>query len=234
MCRWLTVLYRFTLIFSLSVVFPFHWYLYPLQGLILLQGNQVNELPPNPDEPGKHLFEIAPGRPAFLSTFHITSYYSYQMLWMIIELYWSLQAFGYTRLSRETGKQDMTGCSVFFVLVTTVAVVAHENSSCDASCALIFMFVSVPSLQCCVVFQADVIFWLLREKLTHNTGWNLKKRSVCYLDVISFMYTNAPQFRGKSKFQSVSPLDKRFNRIDVLPWKRGWNFVRKKSNDLST
>uniref|UniRef100_A0A8C0ETS1 Rho GTPase activating protein 22 n=1 Tax=Bubo bubo TaxID=30461 RepID=A0A8C0ETS1_BUBBB len=36
------------------------------QGLILLQGNQVNELPPNPDEPGKHLFEIAPGRPAFL------------------------------------------------------------------------------------------------------------------------------------------------------------------------
>ncbi|XP_075614450.1 rho GTPase-activating protein 22 isoform X4 [Balearica regulorum gibbericeps] len=31
------------------------------QGLILLQGNQVNELPPNPDEPGKHLFEITPG-----------------------------------------------------------------------------------------------------------------------------------------------------------------------------
>ncbi|XP_032857686.2 rho GTPase-activating protein 22 isoform X2 [Tyto alba] len=31
------------------------------QGLILLQGNQVNELLPNPDEPGKHLFEIAPG-----------------------------------------------------------------------------------------------------------------------------------------------------------------------------
>ncbi|NXW59768.1 RHG22 protein, partial [Eurystomus gularis] len=31
------------------------------QGLIRLQGNQVNELPPNPDEPGKHLFEIAPG-----------------------------------------------------------------------------------------------------------------------------------------------------------------------------
>ncbi|NXA34509.1 RHG22 protein, partial [Eudromia elegans] len=31
------------------------------QGFILLQGNQVNELPPNPDEPGKHLFEIAPG-----------------------------------------------------------------------------------------------------------------------------------------------------------------------------
>ncbi|NXQ92820.1 RHG22 protein, partial [Sagittarius serpentarius] len=31
------------------------------QGLILLQGNQVNELPPNPDEPWKHLFEIAPG-----------------------------------------------------------------------------------------------------------------------------------------------------------------------------
>ncbi|OPJ84434.1 rho GTPase-activating protein 22 isoform X1 [Patagioenas fasciata] len=31
------------------------------QGLIFLQGNQVNELPPNPDEPGKHLFEIVPG-----------------------------------------------------------------------------------------------------------------------------------------------------------------------------
>jgi len=51
----------------------FHWCLYPLQGLILLQGNQVNELPPNPDEPGKHLFEIAPGRPASLFTFCITS-----------------------------------------------------------------------------------------------------------------------------------------------------------------
>uniref|UniRef100_A0A8C6ZVL3 Rho GTPase-activating protein 24 n=1 Tax=Nothoprocta perdicaria TaxID=30464 RepID=A0A8C6ZVL3_NOTPE len=37
------------------------------QGFIPLQGNQVNELPPNPDEPGKHLFEIAPGRPAFPS-----------------------------------------------------------------------------------------------------------------------------------------------------------------------
>ncbi|XP_069719355.1 rho GTPase-activating protein 22 isoform X4 [Phaenicophaeus curvirostris] len=31
------------------------------QGLIVLQGNQVNELPPNPEEPGKHLFEIIPG-----------------------------------------------------------------------------------------------------------------------------------------------------------------------------
>uniref|UniRef100_A0A8B9P0M6 Rho GTPase activating protein 22 n=1 Tax=Apteryx owenii TaxID=8824 RepID=A0A8B9P0M6_APTOW len=38
------------------------------QGFIPLQGNQVNELPPNPDEPGKHLFEIAPGRPAFPCT----------------------------------------------------------------------------------------------------------------------------------------------------------------------
>lgn len=44
----------------------------PLQGLILLQGNQVNELPPNPDEPGKHLFEIAPGRPASPFTSCIT------------------------------------------------------------------------------------------------------------------------------------------------------------------
>lgn len=33
----------------------------------------MNELPPNPDEPGKHLFEIAPGRPASLFTFCITS-----------------------------------------------------------------------------------------------------------------------------------------------------------------
>ncbi|XP_025906116.1 rho GTPase-activating protein 22-like [Nothoprocta perdicaria] len=37
------------------------------QGFIPLQGNQVNELPPNPDEPGKHLFEIAPVIPTLLS-----------------------------------------------------------------------------------------------------------------------------------------------------------------------
>ncbi|XP_053889334.1 rho GTPase-activating protein 22 isoform X1 [Malaclemys terrapin pileata] len=32
-----------------------------LQGFIPLQGNQVSELTPQPEEPGKHLFEIAPG-----------------------------------------------------------------------------------------------------------------------------------------------------------------------------
>lgn len=73
-----------------SWLFPFHWCLCPLQGLILLQGNQVNELPPNPDEPGKHLFEIAPGRPAFPCTFNITSSHSYWFSLTIIELYWSL------------------------------------------------------------------------------------------------------------------------------------------------
>ncbi|XP_066476996.1 rho GTPase-activating protein 22 isoform X2 [Tiliqua scincoides] len=31
------------------------------QGFISLQGNQVNEVTPNPEEPGKHLFEIASG-----------------------------------------------------------------------------------------------------------------------------------------------------------------------------
>ncbi|XP_053292223.1 rho GTPase-activating protein 22 isoform X1 [Pleuronectes platessa] len=31
------------------------------QGCIPLQGSQVNELPANPDEPGRHLFEIVPG-----------------------------------------------------------------------------------------------------------------------------------------------------------------------------
>ncbi|XP_034633339.1 rho GTPase-activating protein 22 isoform X5 [Trachemys scripta elegans] len=31
------------------------------QGFIPLQGNQVSELTPQPEEPGKHLFEIAPG-----------------------------------------------------------------------------------------------------------------------------------------------------------------------------
>ncbi|XP_036592421.1 rho GTPase-activating protein 22-like [Trichosurus vulpecula] len=30
------------------------------QGFIPLQGNQVTELLPNPEEPGKHLFEITP------------------------------------------------------------------------------------------------------------------------------------------------------------------------------
>lgn len=32
------------------------------QGCILLQGCQVNELVANPDEPGRHLFEIVPGK----------------------------------------------------------------------------------------------------------------------------------------------------------------------------
>ncbi|MGH0139784.1 UNVERIFIED_CONTAM: hypothetical protein FKN15_070095 [Acipenser sinensis] len=32
------------------------------QGCIPLQGSQVNELPANPEEPGKHLFEIVPGQ----------------------------------------------------------------------------------------------------------------------------------------------------------------------------
>ena len=31
------------------------------QGCIPLQGCQVNELTGNPDEPGRHLFEIVPG-----------------------------------------------------------------------------------------------------------------------------------------------------------------------------
>ncbi|KAI2657896.1 Rho GTPase-activating protein 22 [Labeo rohita] len=32
------------------------------QGCIPLQGSQVNELTANPEEPGRHLFEIVPGR----------------------------------------------------------------------------------------------------------------------------------------------------------------------------
>lgn len=47
-------------------------FLCPLQGFIPLQGNQVSELAPNLDEPGKHLFEIAPGRPAFPSPSYLT------------------------------------------------------------------------------------------------------------------------------------------------------------------
>lgn len=47
----------------------------------------MNELPPNPDEPGKHLFEIVPGRPLFPCTFSVTSPYFNQLSLMIIELY---------------------------------------------------------------------------------------------------------------------------------------------------
>ncbi|XP_070926049.1 rho GTPase-activating protein 22 isoform X17 [Macaca nemestrina] len=36
------------------------------QGFISLQGTQVTELPPGPEDPGKHLFEISPGRPEHL------------------------------------------------------------------------------------------------------------------------------------------------------------------------
>lgn len=50
----------FLMAFPPSLVF-----LCPLQGFIPLQGNQVSELTPHAEEPGKHLFEIAPGRPAF-------------------------------------------------------------------------------------------------------------------------------------------------------------------------
>lgn len=35
----------------------------PIQGFISLQGTQVTELLPDPEDPGKHLFEITPGRP---------------------------------------------------------------------------------------------------------------------------------------------------------------------------
>ncbi|KAL4698701.1 hypothetical protein H8959_011358 [Pygathrix nigripes] len=34
------------------------------QGFISLQGTQVTELPPGPEDPGKHLFEISPGATA--------------------------------------------------------------------------------------------------------------------------------------------------------------------------
>lgn len=76
------------LFFSLPSLWPspFHWCLYCLQGLIFLQGNQVNELPPNPDEPGKHLFEIVPGRPLFPCTFSVTSPYFNQLSLMVIGL----------------------------------------------------------------------------------------------------------------------------------------------------
>lgn len=35
----------------------------PFQGFISLQGTQVTELLPDPEDPGRHLFEITPGRP---------------------------------------------------------------------------------------------------------------------------------------------------------------------------
>lgn len=38
------------------------------QGCILLQGCQVNELTANPDEPGRHLFEIVPGERSISSS----------------------------------------------------------------------------------------------------------------------------------------------------------------------
>lgn len=42
------------------------------QGCILLQGCQVNELTANPDEPGRHLFEIVPGEVSTTFT-HLSS-----------------------------------------------------------------------------------------------------------------------------------------------------------------
>lgn len=35
----------------------------PFQGFVSLQGTQVTELLPDPEDPGKHLFEITPGKP---------------------------------------------------------------------------------------------------------------------------------------------------------------------------
>lgn len=52
-------------------------WLWQFQGFIPLQGNQVNEVIPNSEEPGKHLFEITSGRTDFfLSTLSI-SYFTY-------------------------------------------------------------------------------------------------------------------------------------------------------------
>ena len=53
--------------------------LFAFQGCIPLQGCQVNELTANPDEPGRHLFEIVPGEfpTSFLiAYFSITSHLS--------------------------------------------------------------------------------------------------------------------------------------------------------------
>lgn len=41
--------------------FPLLQPVFVFQGCIPLQGCQVNELTANPDEPGRHLFEIVPG-----------------------------------------------------------------------------------------------------------------------------------------------------------------------------
>lgn len=82
------VCYAYLLFITFFVAFPLSQCLCPLQGLILLQGNQVNELPPNPDEPGKHLFEIAPGRSAFPCTLNISSH-SHWWLLMTTELYFT-------------------------------------------------------------------------------------------------------------------------------------------------
>lgn len=47
------------------------------QGCILLQGCQVNELVANPDEPGRHLFEIVPGKvPSNSSSLVLSSNFS--------------------------------------------------------------------------------------------------------------------------------------------------------------
>jgi len=53
---------------------------------------------------------------------------------------------------------------------------------------------------------------------------NLWKEGMQYLDVISFTYTGPPQFvgwEGGGGFKNVSLLDKRFKKIEELPWKRG-------------
>uniref|UniRef100_A0A8C3HFU1 Rho GTPase activating protein 22 n=1 Tax=Chrysemys picta bellii TaxID=8478 RepID=A0A8C3HFU1_CHRPI len=52
------------------------------QGFIPLQGNQVSELTPQPEEPGKHLFEIAPGRPAFPFPSYLTWSCSQPPCWL--------------------------------------------------------------------------------------------------------------------------------------------------------
>lgn len=51
-----------------------------LQGCIPLQGSQVNELPANQDEPGRHPFEIVPGELAWWQLCCVRKWVSKQVL----------------------------------------------------------------------------------------------------------------------------------------------------------
>lgn len=81
------------------------------QGCIPLQGCQVNELTANPDEPGRHLFEIVPGEVTTSSSPSSSATFTSHLPWNILA-------------------NHLNGCSVHLAYFTSLILLAQVQF-CD-------------------------------------------------------------------------------------------------------